>query len=76
MEQNCGIEPTSKSLTQLYNMIEEFWYGMIIVDAHYGPISTVNLTKKLGELTFLAGIFIQSNVDSTRPLEKYSYAGI
>jgi hypothetical protein len=39
------------------------------VDARYEPIFIVNLTRKLGELTFLAGIFIQNNVNSTCPLE-------
>jgi hypothetical protein len=41
-----------------------------LIDAHYGPILTVNLIRKLGELTFLTCIFIQNNVISTCPLEK------
>jgi hypothetical protein len=40
-----------------------------LVDARYAPISTINLTRKLEELTFLAGIFIQNNVNSICPLE-------
>jgi hypothetical protein len=39
------------------------------VDARYGPFSTINLIRKLGELTFLAHIFFQNNINSTCPME-------
>jgi hypothetical protein len=39
------------------------------IDGRYGPILTVNLIKKLGELIFVACIFIQNNANSTCPLE-------
>jgi hypothetical protein len=39
------------------------------IEARYGPILTVNLIRKLGELTFLAGIFIHNNINSTYPLK-------
>jgi hypothetical protein len=40
-----------------------------LVDARYGPILTINLIWKSWELTFLACIFIQNNINSTCPLE-------
>jgi hypothetical protein len=40
-----------------------------LVDAHYGPFLTINLIRKLGELTLPAGIFIQIMSNSTCPLE-------
>jgi hypothetical protein len=39
------------------------------VDACYQPILSLNLIRKLGELTFLTCIFIQNNVISICPLE-------
>jgi hypothetical protein len=40
-----------------------------LADARYGSISTVNLIKKLGELTCHAHIFIQNNAKPICPLE-------
>jgi hypothetical protein len=39
------------------------------VNARYGPFSTINLIRKIGELAFSACIFIQNNINSTYHLK-------
>jgi hypothetical protein len=75
--------PTGQSITQLPQRrhtsaamphLSRTWPQA--VHAHYGTISTINLIRKLGELTFLTRIFIRNNVISTYPLEILAMYGI